>query len=144
MATGWSRSGGRRSHEDWKRWYRQNWGGLQASGQPPPGRWRGVYRAFSEPEGIQAEVDVVTGHQATTVGDEAEVRRRARASLVRFRDLIDRDPRRLSNPVVVIQVVVDPEAGELQVGCGEWAAPPTAPRRPVGELVALALEELDG
>jgi hypothetical protein len=142
MATGWSRAGGWRSYEDWKRWYRQNWGGLQASGQPSPGRWRGVYRAFSEPEGIQAEVDIVAGHQATIVGSEAEVRQQARASLIRFRDLLGRDPRRISSPMVVIQVVVGNDGGGLRVGCGECAAPPRAPRRPVGDLVALALEEL--
>jgi hypothetical protein len=28
--------------------------------------------------------------------------------------------------------------------CGEGAAPPTAPRRSMRELVALALEDLDG
>jgi hypothetical protein len=144
MAQGWSQSSGWRSYQDWKRWYREHWGGLQATGQPPPGGWRGVYRTFSEADGIQAEVEIVAGRQATTIGDEAEVRRRARASLVRFRDLIAKDPRRLSAPVVVVQVVVDPDSSGLRVGCGEWAAPPTAPRRPVDEQVALALEELDG
>jgi hypothetical protein len=144
MAKRWSQSGGWRSYQDWKRWYRQHWGGLQATGEPPPGGWRGVYRAFSEAEGIHAEVEIVAGHQASTVGDDAEVRRRARASLVRFRDLMARDPRRLSAPVVVLQVVVEPDSGSLGVGCGEWAAPSAAPRRPVGELVALALEDLGG
>ena len=144
MAQGWSQSGGWRSYEDWKRWYRENWGGLQATGEPPPGGWRAVYRAFPDAEGIQAEVEIVAGHQATMADNDAEVRRRARASLVRFQDLLARDPRRLSAPVVVVQVVVDLESGGLRVGCGEGAAPPTAPRRPVGELVALALEELGG
>jgi hypothetical protein len=142
MTSEWSPTAGWPSYDAWKRWYRQSWGGVQASGQPPLGRWRGIYRVFSEPEGIQAEVEIVAGHQATTVGDGAEVRRRARASLVRFQDLIARDPRHHSGPVVVVQVVVDPEAGGLRVGYGEWAAPPSAPRRPLGELVALALEEL--
>ena len=140
MTSEWSPTAGWPSYDAWKRWFRQRWGGLQASGKPPPGRWRGIYRVFSEPEGIQTEVEIVPGDQATTVGDEAEVRRRARASLVRFQDLIALDHHH-SGPVVVVQVVVDPEAGGLGVGCGEWAAPPSAPRRPLGELVALALEE---
>jgi hypothetical protein len=139
MASEWSPAAGWRSYDEWKRWYRQNWGGLQAS--PPPGEWRAVYRVFSEPEGIQAELEIAVGHEATMVVDEAEVRRRARASLVRFQNLIARDPHHHSGSVVVVQVVVDPH-GRLQVGCGEVAAPPTAPRRPLGELVALALEEL--
>ena len=142
MASEWSPTAGWPSYDAWKRWFRQSWGGVQATGQPPPGRWRGIYRVFSEPDGIAAEVEIVAGHQATTVGDQAEVRRRARASLVRFQSLIARDPHHHSGPVVVVQVVVDPEAGGLRVGCGEWAAPPSAPRRPLGELVALALEEL--
>jgi hypothetical protein len=140
MASEWSPAAGWRSYDTWKRWYRQNWGGLQAS--PPPGEWRAVYRAFSEPEGIQAELEIAVGEEATTVVNEAEVRRRARASLVRFQNLIAQDPHHHSGPVVVVQVVVDPHGG-LQVGCGEVGAPPTAPRRPLGELVALALEELE-
>jgi hypothetical protein len=122
MASEWSPAAGWRSYATWKRWYRQNWGGLQAS--PPPGEWRAVYRAFSEPEGIQAEVEIAVGDQTTAAVDETEVRRRARASLVRFQQLIAQDPHHHSGSVVVVQVVVDPT-----VGC-RWAAARWARHRP--------------
>jgi hypothetical protein len=61
MASEWSPAAGWRSYDTWKRWYRQNWGGLQAS--PPPAEWRAVFRAFSEPEGIQAELEIAIGRR---------------------------------------------------------------------------------
>jgi hypothetical protein len=121
MASEWSPAAGWRSYDMWKRWYRQNWGGLQAS--PPPGEWRAVYRAFSEPEGIQAELEIAVGEEATAAVNETEVRRRARAPLVRFQNLIAQDQHHHSGSVVVVQVVVDPT-----VSC-RWAAA-RSPRHP--------------
>lgn len=141
MASEWSRSTGWRSYEAWKRWYRQVWGGLPASAQLASGEWRAVYRAFSEPDGVQAEVEIAAGQDGAAAVDEAEVRRRARASLLRYRDLIASHLPGDGGPVVVVQVVMS-STGQLRMGAGPLGAPPTAPRRPLEELVALALEDL--
>jgi hypothetical protein len=92
----------------------------------------GAYRVFSAPEGIQTEVEVATADPAAVAAAEREVRWRARAHLVKLQEYLARDP----NPVVYLQVNFEASPGRWpSVGHGDMAAPPTAPRRSVGELV---------
>ncbi len=142
MIEGWSPAGGWESYEAWKRWFLREWGRVDP---PPPQRPSvrlfGVYRVFSTPEGIQTEVEVATADPAAVAAAEREVRWRARAHLVKLQEYLARDP----NPVVYLQVNFEASPGRRpSVGHGDMAAPPTAPRRSVGELVAAALEDLGG
>lgn len=142
MAVGWSRAGGWESFEAWKRWFVQDVGRVDP---PPPQRPSvrlfGVYRVLSAPEGIQTQVEVAGVEPAAVAAAEREVRWRARVFLRRHQEHLARHP----NPVVCLQVSFQAGAGRWpSVACGELAAPPSAPRRSVGELVALALEDLDG
>jgi hypothetical protein len=142
MIEGWSPAGGWESYEAWKRWFLREWGRVDP---PPPQRPSvrlfGVYRVFSTPEGIQTEVEVATADPAAVAAAEREVRWRARAHLVKLQEYPARDP----NPVVYLQVNFEASPGRRpSVGHGDMAAPPTAPRRSVGELVAAALEDLGG
>jgi hypothetical protein len=142
VAVGWSRAGGWESFEAWKRWFLQDVGRVDP---PPPQRPSvrlfGVYRVLSAPEGSQTQVEVAGVDPAAVAAAEQEVRWRARAFLRRHQEHLARDP----NPVVVLQVSFQADPGRWpSVACGELAAPPSAPRRSVGELVALALEDLGG
>jgi hypothetical protein len=142
MTLGPSRFPGWSSFEAWKRRYRQETGRVDP---PPPQRPSvrlfGVYRVFSTPEGIQTEVEVATVDPAAVAAAEREVRWRARAHLVKLREYLARDP----NPLVYLQVSSEDSAGRRPtLGYGDHGAPPSAPRRSVGELVAAALEDLGG
>jgi hypothetical protein len=142
MIEGWSPAGGWESYQAWKRWFLRETGRVDP---PPPQRPSvrlfGVYRVFSTPEGIQTEVEVATVDPAAVAAAEREVRWRARAHLVKLREYLARDP----NPVVYLQVSVEDSAGRRPtLGYGDHGAPPSAPRRSVGELVAAALEDLGG
>jgi hypothetical protein len=146
MAVGWSRSGGWESFEAWKRWFLREWGRVDP---PPPQRpsvpLLGVYRVFSAPEGVQTEVEVAAVEPAAVAAAEREVRWRARAFLAKQQRHIAGHPDQYRYPAVVLQVSF--EAGPKRwptLGCGEVAAPLAALRRSVGELVALALEDLGG
>ena len=145
MALGWSRSGGWESYEAWKRWFRHEWGRV---GPPPPQqpsvRLFGAYRVFSAPDGIQTEVEVAAVEPAAAAAAEREVRRRTRVLLAKQQDHIARDPDQYGRAAVVMQVSFDDTGRWSSLGCGEVAAPPTAPRRSLGELIALALEDLRG
>jgi hypothetical protein len=137
--------GGWRSFEAWKRWYLKEWGRVDP---PPPQRpsvWLfGVYRVFSAPERVQTEVEVAGVDPAAVAAAEREVRWRARAFLVKQQEHLP-DPDHYPEPVVFIQVSFEAGPGRWpSLGCGEVAAPPTAPRRSVDELVAAALEDLSG
>jgi hypothetical protein len=73
-----------------------------------------------------------------------EVRWQARAYLAKLQKHLP-DSDHYGQPAVVLQVSF--EAGPNRwptLGCGEVAAPPSAPPRSVGELVAVALEDLGG
>jgi hypothetical protein len=139
MALGWSRSGGWHSYEAWKRWYRQEWGRVEP---PPPQRpsvrLSGVYRVFSAPEGVQTEVEVAAVEPAAAAAAEREVRWRARVFLVKLQERIGRYPDHYGGVAVVMQVCFDDAGRWPSLSCGEVAAPPTAPRRSLDELVALA------
>jgi hypothetical protein len=145
MALGWSRSGGWESFGAWKRWYLQEWGRVDP---PPPQRPSvrlfGAYRVFSAPEGVQTEVEVATAEPAAVAAAEREVRWRARAFLVKLQKHIASESDRYRQSAVVMQVSFDNAGRRPTLGCGEVAAPPTAPRRSVDELAALALEDLGG
>ena len=96
---------------------------------------------FSTPEGIQTEVEVTTVDPAAVAAAEREVRRRARAFLRKNQVHLARNPL----PVVHLQLNVENSPDRWPtLGYGEMAAPPTAPRRSLGELVAAALEDLGG
>lgn len=144
MAVGWSRSGGWESFEAWKRWFLQNDGRVDP---PPPHRPSvrlfGVYRVFSAPEGIQTEVEVTGVEPAAVAAAERGVRWRARAFLAKQQERIVQYPDHYREAVVFVQVSF--EAGPNRwpiLASGDMAAPPSAPRRSVGELVAAALEDL--
>jgi hypothetical protein len=145
MTEGWSPSSGWESFQAWKRCYLREWGRVDP---PPPQRPSvrlfGVYRVFSAPEGIQTEVEVAGVDPAAVAAAEREVRWRARAFLLKLqRHLPDSD--HYGQPAVVLQVSF--EAGPNRwptLGCGEVAAPASAPRRSRGELIAAALEDLGG
>jgi hypothetical protein len=99
----------------------------------------GVYRVFSAPEGVQTEVEVAGVEPAAVAAAEREVRWRARAFLVKLQEHLARDP----NPVVFLQVSFEAGPGRWpSLACGDVAAPPTAPRRSMAELVTVALEDL--
>jgi hypothetical protein len=145
MTMGRSRSGWE-SYEAWKRWYLREWGRMDP---PPPQRPSvrlfGVYRLFSAPEGIQTEVEVAAVEPAAVAAAEREIRRRARACLVKLQESIARYPDHYGQPAVHLQINFEANPGRWpHVAHGEMAAPPTAPRRSVGELVAAALEDLGG
>jgi hypothetical protein len=142
MSEGWSPTSGWESFEAWKRWYLREWGRVDP---PPPQRpsvpLLGAYRVFSAPESIQTEVEVAAVDPAAAAAAEREVRRRARAFLRKHQEHLARDPL----PVVHLQLNVEDSPGRWPtLGYGEMAAPPTAPRRSLGELVAAALEDLGG
>jgi hypothetical protein len=144
MAAGWSRSEGWRSYEDWKRWYRQAWGRLQPPPpQSPSSRLDGVYRLFSAPDGVQTEVELAAIEPGQAAMSEPTLRQQDRLYLLQLQDHIARDPDRWTRSLVVMQVSVAVDR-RPSLFCGEGAAPPTAPRRSMRELVALALEDLDG
>ncbi len=144
MALGWSRSHGWRSYDAWKRWYRQEWGRVDPPPpQSPSRKLAGVYRVFSASEGVQAEVEVAAVEPGTTAASEREVRQRVRLFLVELQEHIAGDPDHWSGTAVVMQVSLE-AAGWPMLSWGEVAAPPTAPRRSLGELVALALDDLGG
>jgi hypothetical protein len=93
MALGWSRSHGWRSYDAWKRWYRQEWGRVDPSPpQSPSRKLDGVYRVFSAPEGVQAEVEVAAVEPGTTAASEREVRQRVRLFLAELQERIAGDP----------------------------------------------------
>ena len=145
MTSGWSPTSGWESFEAWKRWFLREWGRVDP---PPPQRpsvpLLGVYRVFSAPEGIQTEVEVAAVEPAAAAAAEREVRRRARAFLLKQQKHLP-DSDRYDQPAVVLQVSF--EAGPNRwptLGCGEVAAPPSAPRRSLAELIAAALEDLSG
>jgi hypothetical protein len=71
------------------------------------------------------------------------LRQQVRLYLLLLQDHIARDPDRSTRAAVVMQVSVAVDR-RPSLFCGEGAAPPTAPRRSIHELVALALEDLDG
>jgi hypothetical protein len=144
MIEGWSQAHGWESYEAWKRCYLREWGRVDP---PPPQRpsvpLLGVYRVFSAPEGIQTEVEVAAVEPAAAAAAEREVRRRARAFLVKLQE------RRAQygdhGGGVVLQVNFEAGPGHRPtLSLGDLAAPPTAPRRSEGELVAAALEDLGG
>jgi hypothetical protein len=144
MFEGWPPPSGWESYEAWKRWYLREWGRVDP---PPPQRpsvpLLGVYRVFSTPEGIQTEVEVAAVDPAAAAAAEREVRRRARALLVERQERIAQygDPR----GGVVLQIYFEADPGRRPTwSVGDLAAPPTAPRRTEGELVAAALEDLGG
>jgi hypothetical protein len=143
MTEGWSRSGGWESFEAWKRWFLREWGWVHPP-QRPSVRLFGVYRVFSAPEGVQTEVEVTGVDPAAVAAAEREVCWRAGAYLLKLqRHLPDSD--HYGQPAVVLQVSF--EAGPNRwptLGRGEVAAPPSAPRRSKGELIAVALEDLGG
>jgi hypothetical protein len=145
MIEGWSRAGGWESFEAWKRWFLQNDGRVDP---PPPHRPSvrlfGVYRVFSAPEGIQTEVEVAGVEPAAVAAAEREVRWRARAFLAKQQKYLS-DPNPHGGSVVFLQVSFEASPGRWPtLAYGDMAAPPSAPRRSVGELVALALEDLGG
>lgn len=139
---GWSPASGLESYEAWKRWYLREWGRVDPSPpQRPSVRLFGAYRVFSAPEGIQTEVEVTTVDPAAVAAAERKVRRRARAFLRRHRERLARNPL----PVVHLQIDFNDSPNRWPtLGYGEMAAPPTTPRRSLGELVAAALEDLGG
>jgi hypothetical protein len=144
MTSGWSPTSGWESYEAWKRWYLREWGRVDE-----PRRYRpsvpllGLYRVLSAPEGIQTEVEVAAVEPAAAAAAEREVRRRARAFFVRLQERIAQHGDRRGG--VVLQVYFEFEAGPGRWpvwSVGDLAAPPSAPRRSEGELVAAALEDL--
>lgn len=92
MATGWSRSDGWRSYEDWKRWYLQEWGRLRPPPpQSPSRKLDGAYRLFSTPDGVQSEVELAAVEPQAALS-EATVREQAQQYLLRLNDQLLRDP----------------------------------------------------
>lgn len=146
MIEGWSPTSGWESYEAWKRWYLREWGRVDP---PPPQRPSvqlfGAYRVFSAPEGIQTEVEVTAADPAVVAAAEREVRWRARAFLRRHQARIAQYPEHYRQPVVHLQINFEDSPNRRPtLGYGEVGAPPTAPRRSLGELVAAALEDLGG
>jgi hypothetical protein len=142
MTEGWSPTSGWESYEAWKRWYLRHWGRVDS---PRPYRpsvpLLGLYRVLSAPEGIQAEVEVAAVDPAAA---EREVRRRARAFFVRLQERIAQYGDRGGGVVLQVYFEADPRRPWPVWSVGGLTAPPTAPRRSVGELVAAALEDLAG
>jgi len=146
MTEGWSPAGGWESYEAWKRWFLREWGRVDP---PPPQRpsvrLLGVYRVFSGPEGVQTEVEVAAVEPAAVAAAEWEVRRRARAFFVKLQERIAQYPDHHGGTGVVLQINFEAGPGRWPTwSIGDLAAPPTAPRRSEGELVAAALEDLGG
>jgi hypothetical protein len=144
MTSGWSSTSGWGSYEAWKRWYLREWGRVDEPLQYRPSvPMLGLYRVLSTPEGIQTDVEVAAVEPAAAAAAEREVRRRARAFFVKLQERIayygDRGG-------VVLQVYFEADPRRLWPvwSVGDLAAPPSAPRRSVGELVAAALEDLGG
>jgi hypothetical protein len=145
MTEGWSQAQGWESYEAWKRWYLREWGRVEE-----PRRYRpsvpllGLYRVLSAPEGVHTEVEVAAVEPAAAAVAEREVRRRARAFFVRLQERIAQHSDRGGG--VVLQVYFEAESRRRWPvwSVGDLAAPPAAPRRSVGELVAAALEDLAG
>jgi hypothetical protein len=144
MSEGWSPAGGWESFEAWKRWWLREWGQVEEPRQYRPSvPLLGLYRVLSAPEGVKTEVVVAAVESAAVAAAEREVRRRARAFFVKLQERIAHYRDRGG---VVLQVYFEADPRRLWPvwSVGDFAAPPTAPRRSVGELVAAALEDLDG
>lgn len=142
MTEGWSPAHGWRTYEAWKRWYRQEWGRLQPTPPQSPSRQLdGVYRVFSVPEGVQAELEVAATEPVRAALTEPLLRQRLRLFLLELQNHIARDPDRWDGAAVVIQVALAVDR-RPSLSWGEVAAPSTAPRGPVADLVALALADL--
>jgi hypothetical protein len=146
VTSGWSPTSGWESFEAWKRWYLRVWGRVDEPRQYRPSvPLLGLYRVLSTPEGVQTGVEVAAVEAAVAAAAEREVRRRARAFFVRLQERIAQHGDRRGG--VVLQVYFEFEAGPGRWpvwSVGDLAAPPSAPRRSEGELVAAALEDLGG
>jgi hypothetical protein len=145
MTEGWSRSGGWESYEAWRRWYLRVWGRVDEPRQYRPSvPLLGLYRVLCAPEGVQAEVVVAAIEPAAAVAAEREVRRRAREFFLKLQERIAQYGDRRGGVVLQVYLEADPRRTWPVWSIGDLGAPPTAPRRSVGELVAAALEDLAG
>jgi hypothetical protein len=145
MTSGWSPTSGWESYEAWKRWYLREWGRVDEPRQYRPSvPLLGLYRVLSAPEGIQTGVEVAAVEPAAAAAAEREVRRRARAFFVRLQERIAQHGDRRGGVVLQVYFEADPRRPWPVWSVGDLAAPPSAPRRSEGELVAAALEDLGG
>ncbi len=145
MTEGWSRAGSWESFEAWKRWSLREWGRVEEPRQYRPSvPLLGLYRVLSAPEGVQTEVEVAAIEPATAAAAEQEVRRRTRAFFVKLQERIAQHGDRRGGVVLQVYFEADPRRPWPVWSIGDLAAPPTAPRRSEGELVAAALEDLPG